>query len=304
MADGVAVAKYIPGVFLRRDPGGPAAPVVFDIPRSGGEYPRRFRSSAPFDAVQRSISMYLEELYADAPDAGATYLFALFPNAFVDANRHETDIDPAMIDGTWPGTLEPTIKSELGIGLIHSMCGIGDIPLQDGKLSVADVRDRIENYFLPYHDELAAQLEMHRQRSGVAFHVSCHSMASIGGKSTVDAGQPRSQFDIGDRHGTTCEPGFVAVVKETLENFGYEVTVNKHYAGAESIRRHARPEAGIHSLQIEMNRSLYMEEDEFLRGEAFDTVRGHLAALEKAICAYARDRTATGGKAPAEAGLS
>ena len=292
MPDAVAVANYIPGVLLRSDPAGPAAPVVFDIPRSGADYPRRFRSSASLDAVQRQISMYLEELYLDAPAAGATYLYALFPNAFIDANRHETDIDPAMIDGEWPGPLNPTVKSELGIGLIHSACGIGEVALQDGKLSVDDVRDRIENYFLPYHDELAAQLAAHRAAHGVAYHVSCHSMASVGGKSTLDAGQPRVQFDIGDRHGTTCEPGFVAVVKETLEGLGYDVHVNKHYAGAESIRRHADPAHGIHSLQIEMNRALYMNEDDFTRGPGFDTVRGHLATLERAICGYARDRAA------------
>ena len=280
--------KYIPGVLRRLDPIRNASPVVFDVPRSGSDYPRRFRSPAPFDAVHRSISMYLEELYDGAPAAGANLLFACFPNAFIDANRHELDINPDLIDGEWPGPLEPTIKSKLGIGLIHAMCGAGDLPLHHGRLSVADVKDRLDNYYWPYHNELAGLLADHREKYGVAYHVSCHSMSAIGSKASVDEGKARSQFDIGDRNGTTCEPGFVDVVKTTLEGFGYEVTVNRHYAGAESIRKHGAPDKGIHSLQIELNRGLYMDEELFTRGDGFQTIRGHLAELAEAVAAYGR----------------
>jgi len=288
----MAESKYIPGVLRRHDPDTDPRPVVFDVPRSGCDYPQRFRSSAPFDAVHRSVSMYLEELYADVPDAGANLLFACFPNAFIDANRHETDIDPDLIDGDWPEALNPTIKSKLGIGLIHSVCGTGNIPLHDGKLSVADVRDRLDSYYWPYHNELTALLAGHRDRHGVAYHVSCHSMAAVGGQATVDAGKPRSQVDIGDRNGTSCEPGFVDMVKRTMEGLGYEVTINQHYAGAESIIKHGDPDNGIHSLQIELNRGLYMVEDHFTRGPGFDGLRAHLAQLAGAITEYAGERAA------------
>ncbi|XWN31507.1 MAG: N-formylglutamate amidohydrolase [Devosia sp.] len=295
MTQEFVVSKHHPGVLWRMDPPGACAPIVFDIPRSGADYPRHFRPSARFDAVHRSISMYLEELYADAPAAGAQLLYATFPNAFIDANRHELDIDADLIDGAWPQALEPTQKSALGIGLIHSVCGTGDVPLYDAKLSVADVKNRIEAYYWPYHNELAGLLKHHRDTHGLAYHISCHSMASIGGQATVDAGTARSQVDIGDRNGATCEPGFVEVVRETMRNLGYEVTHNKHYAGAEAIRKHADPANGIHSLQIELNRALYMDEETFQRGETFDKLREDLASLARAIVAYARARVSETG---------
>lgn len=282
--------KCIPGVFRRHDPVGAASPVVFDMPRSGCDYPQRFRSPAPFDAVHRSVSMYLDDLYALAPDAGANLLFACFPNAFIDANRHELDIDPDLIDGAWPEVLQPTIKSKLGIGLIHSVCGTGDTPLHDGKLSVEDVKDRIDTYYWPFHNELAGMLRGHRERFGLAYQISCHSMASIGGQATVDAGAPRSQVDIGDLNGRSCEPGFVDVVKRKMEDLGYEVTVNRHYAGAEAIRKHSDPGNGIHSLQIELNRGLYMDEDSFRKGPGYGQLRADLGDLAQTVAAYARDR--------------
>lgn len=288
----MAPAKYIPGTLRRHDPEGAPCPVVFDVPRSGCDYPQRFRSPASFDDVHRSVSMYLEELYAGVTDAGANLLFACFPNAFIDANRQETDIDPDLIDGEWPDPLDPTIKSKLGIGLIHSVCGTGNVPLHDGKLTVEDIRDRLESYYWPYHNELSRLLADHRARHGVAYHVSCHSMAAIGGQATVDAGKPRKQVDIGDLNGQSCEPGFVEVVKRKMEELGYEVAVNFHYAGAEAIRKHCDPAGGIHSLQIELNRGLYMDEETFTRNAGFDRLQRDLTTLAGAIAEYARDRAA------------
>ena len=113
---------YLPGVLQQRVPAQNAAPLVFDIPRSGSDYPREFRSPAPFDAVRRSVSMYVEELYANAPDHGATWLYALFPNTYIDANRHELDVDPEWFEGEWSEPLQPSDKSLRGMGLIPRVC--------------------------------------------------------------------------------------------------------------------------------------------------------------------------------------
>lgn len=287
------IGRHVPGVLLRHDPEGSPAPVVFDIPRSGADYPRAFRSPAPFDEVHRSISMYVEELYGGAPAAGAVWLFACFPNAWIDANRGERDIDPALLDGPWPEPLEPTVKSELGIGLIHRVCGSGGVPLHAGKLAVEDVRRRLDDYYRPYHRELGETLAALRDRHGRAFHVSCHSMSSVGGQAAVDRGTPRSEFDIGDGNGRTTDRGFVDCVVDALRGFGYQATVNRHYAGAESIHKHADPEGGIHSLQIEINRGLYMDEDGFVRGPRFAEVRGALDRLAAVVCDYAREHATT-----------
>lgn len=147
----------LPGVFQRRDPAGVAAPVVFDIPRSGAEFPRSFRSTASLADVQRSCSSYVEEVYAEVSDAGATWLYASFPNLFIDANRHELDIDPSTLDGAWPEPLKPSEKSKAGIGLIPTVCA-GSVPLYAGPLSMEDVRARLDGYYWPYHHELGRVL--------------------------------------------------------------------------------------------------------------------------------------------------
>ncbi|WP_431284877.1 N-formylglutamate amidohydrolase [Humitalea sp. 24SJ18S-53] len=278
-----------PGVFMRRDPVANAAPVVFDIPRSGAEYPRSFRTTAPFADVHRSISMYVEEVYGDVPVAGATWLYACFPNVFIDANRHELDIDPDAIEGDWPEALRPSEKTRAGIGLIPMVCA-GTTRLYAGKLAVEDVRSRLDDYYWPYHNELARLLASFRESQGIALHMSCHSMPAIAGAGTADAGQRRSDFDLGDRNGTTCGAEVVDLVGSVLRGFGYNVTNNRHFIGAEAVRKHGDPKNGIHSLQIELNRGLYMDETARTRGPGHAQVKAHLGELAKALVAFAASR--------------
>jgi N-formylglutamate amidohydrolase len=278
-----------PGVFMRRDPEAEAAPVVFDIPRSGAEYPRAFRTAAPLADVQRSISMYVEEAYADVPQAGATWLYACFPNVFIDPNRHELDIDPDAIDGDWPEPLRPGEKTKMGIGLIPMVCA-GTTRLYDGKLPVAEVRARLDDYYRPYHEELGRLLRGFRAARGIALHMSCHSMPAVAAAGQKDAGQRRSDFDLGDRNGTTCGAEVVDLVGSVLRGFGYDVTNNRHFVGAECVRRHGDPAQGIHSLQIEMNRGLYMDEAACTRIARLAEVRAHLTELARRLAAYARSR--------------
>ena len=283
--------SYRPGVLRRVDPLRNPAPLVFDIPRSGRDYPNDFRSPAGFNEVKSSISMYVGELYNQAPEHGASWLFACFPNAYIDANRHERDIDPGLIDGELEAAFEPTEKSKLGVGLIHRFCDLTGAPLQQEPLSVTDLRRRLDGFYWPYHHELAAIIRDMRDQTGVAFHVSCHSMASVARPVSHDAGQPRSDFDIGDGHGMTCDRGFVDTVIQFLAAFGYDVTLNKHFAGAESIHKHSDPANGVHSLQIETRRGLYMNEATYEKRSDFETVRGHLGQLAAHLADYARQNT-------------
>ncbi|MEE8305309.1 MAG: N-formylglutamate amidohydrolase [Candidatus Tectomicrobia bacterium] len=282
---------YKPGVLHRMDPLRNSAPLVFDIPRSGRDYPNDFRSPAGFNEVKSSISMYVEELYNQVPEHGAVWLFACFPNAFIDTNRHERDIDPELIDGKLEEPFEPTEKSKLGVGLIHRFCDLTGAPLQQEPLTVADLRQRLDGFYWPYHHELAAITRDMREQTGVAFHCSCHSMASVARPVSHDAGQLRSDFDIGDGHGRTCDRAFVDTVMNVLSGFGYEVPYNKHFAGAECIHKHSDPANGVQSLQIETRRGLYMNETTYEKGSDFETVRGHLGQLAAHLADYAQQNT-------------
>lgn len=280
---------HIPGVLTRIDPVTEPVPVVFDVPRSGTWYPCEFRTEVSFDDLHRSVSMHLPDLYQGVPQYGAQLLVAHFPNAFIDANRNETDIDPSLLADDWKGALplNPTVKSELGIGLIHSVAGQTGTPLYDYKLTSAEIQSRIDQYFLPYHDELARIIQEGNDRHKVSYHISCHSMASIGGSSTLDKGQPRTDFDIGDLNGQSCEPEFAELVVKTLKSFGFNVTSNFHYAGAEAVRRHSRVSERKHSLQIEINRKLYMNEQDFSKSADFADIQKVLAKLADEIRLYA-----------------
>ena len=138
---------YVLGVLRRREPDGAGAPLVFDIPRSGAEYPRDFRSPASFDDVKSSISMYLEELFHAAPEHGAGWIFACFPNAYIDANPHESDIDPKLLEDAAPGEFQSTKKSELGVGLIYRVTDAGGVPLQHTPISRTDLDRRSNEYY-------------------------------------------------------------------------------------------------------------------------------------------------------------
>jgi N-formylglutamate deformylase len=281
---------YMPGVLQCRTPTEKSAPLVFDIPRSGSDYPREFQSPANFDAVRRSVSMYVEDLYSLAPDAGATWLYALFPNVYIDANRHELDLDPEWVSGDWPEPFQTSDKSIRGMGLIPWVCGKGDVALQEEPISADDLKHRLDNYYWPYHNLLRDILAGFKSRDGIAFHISCHSMSSVGGFAVPDPGRKRSDFDIGTRGGETCEASFSDAVVSFLKDKGYDATLNEHFPGAESVHKHGDPANNIHSLQIEINRSIYMNEDTYRRGERFDTIQKDLGDLAKHMAAFAQEK--------------
>lgn len=286
---------FVPGVLTAVSPTLQPAPVVFDVPRSGTWYPCDFRPDASFRDVHQSVSMYVGDLYRDVVKQGATLLCALFPNTYIDANRHETDVDLDLLADEWTGPvpLAPTVKSKLGIGLIHSMV-TGRRPLYRHKLTSADVQNRIDKYFLPYHSTLAELVAGNHAAFGVSYHISCHSMASIGGTSTLDAGKLRSDFDIGDLNGASCDSEFSDLVQQTLRSHGFNVTANVHYAGAESIRRHSKVADGRYSLQIEINRALYMNEQDFTLLPRSADIQTVVTELAKTIGDYGKHKSRAG----------
>jgi N-formylglutamate amidohydrolase len=266
-----------------------ATPVVFDSPHSGTDYPEDFGSIAPLSVLRRSEDAFVDELFGSAPGHGAPLIAARFPRIYIDPNRDLVDLDPAMLDGPWPDPLTPSRKTELGVGLIwrimppHSR-------LYDRLLSVAEVRGRIERCWKPYHQAVATAIDETHRQFGKVWHVNCHSMPAMGNAASEDGPVARAEFVLGDRDGTTCEPAFTAFVAGQLRDLGYDVKINEPYKGVELVRRYSDPAGGRHSLQLEINRKLYMDEESGEKNGGFDALQADLEKLVAAICQYARER--------------
>ena len=275
--------------FLRHDPAGPPLPLVLDSPHSGTHYPADFEHLPPRSVVRRAEDTHVEALYAAAPDAGATLVEALFPRAYIDPNRHVSDLDPAVVDEPWPGPLNPSRKTELGIGLVWRLAHGGQ-PMYARPLPVAEIERRIALYYEPYHAALSDAIEACHRRFGAVWHLDCHSMPAVGDAMSDDPGRARADFVLGDRDATTCEPEFTRFVAATLSGMGYEVAINDPYKGVEIVRRHGRPAERRHSLQIEVNRRLYMNETTLETTAGFAALRADLARLVEALADYVQAR--------------
>ena len=285
--------KLIPGVLERLDPNplSEPVPVVFDSPHSGNIYPADFNHALPELVIRRTEDAFVDELYSDAPQFGATLLHALFPRCYIDPNRRANDIDENLLTAPWPADAKPGPKVKLGIGLIRSIAV--NEAIYDRQLSVAEVQNRLHAYYYPYHQELANTLTTKHQCFGAVWHINCHSMRSRSGAVSPEGPAKQRNFDfcLGDRDGRSCEPEFTELVAATLRGLGYKVWVNKPYKGVELVSRYSDPSEQRHSLQIEINRSLYMNEYHIERSTDFAEFKVHIGQLVKAICEYAREQS-------------
>jgi N-formylglutamate amidohydrolase len=282
------VGFSIPNVLERYDPAGPQVPVVFDSPHSGSIYPEDFGHCIERIHLRRTEDAFIDELFAAAPGMGATLLCALFPRSYVDPNRSPDDIEPSVLQGKWPYAANPGEKARLGIGLIPTREPGGVV--YDRALSVEEACHRLDAYYWPYHRELEQALDRAQQAAAAVWHVNCHSMPAV---STVVApegpGVARPDFCLGTRDGTTCDSDFVEFVQRSLVEMGYAVTIDDPYKGVELVRRYSDPVHGRHSLQVEINRGLYMDEVNITKNEGFAVLKENIGRLVGAICDYARD---------------
>ena len=280
--------QTIAGVFDLWLPERPVAPVVFDSPHSGADYPADFDTIAPESRLRRAEDMFVDDLFDSAPTAGVAMLAALFPRSYIDPNRALQDIDRRLIDGVWPADLRMSEKSRLGHGLIWRICP-PDTPMYGRKLAVAEVQARIQDYYRPYHRALRYAIERMLDRFGQVYHVNCHSMPAVSSPMMMlsNGARRRADFVLGDRDGTSSSPDFTRLVRETLEGMGYAVAVNDPYKGVELVRAYSDPMAGRHSLQIEISRALYMDEDSFRPSKNYARLKADINSLVAAVCDYA-----------------
>ena len=276
-----------PGLFLRYEPLSTPVPLLVDVSRSGREYPKEFRSPLPFTTVHDNVSMYVEDLWAGAPGVGATLLHCSFPNTWIDVNRSERDMDPALVDGEWPVKLEPTARTLEGLGLIKTKARYGE-PFQERRLTVAEIEERLGRYYRPYHAELSRIAGDLHARFGRLLQISCHCMSAVGAPTHPDAGKPRADFCVSDLKGRTASPSAMALVIDTLKGRGYSVSGNDPYVGNELIRRIGDPARGIDSIQVEINKKLFMDTATFRPTAGLARVKSDLDALLATLAAQYR----------------
>lgn len=262
-------------------------PFVFDSPHSGTVYPEDFDHCCDRYLLQQTADSYVDELFSGAPAAGAPLLAAHFPRCYVDVNRAETDIDLELLPEGWEGEVLPTMRSHLGVGLIHRLCRPNlTTKIYDRRLTAEELRNRIDNYYHPYHDQLGALIDATHAQFGVSWHINCHSMPSTNAVPDSQGKQERPDFVLGNRDDGTCGPDFVRFVQEVLRDMNYSVAVNKPYKGAELVERHSDPGKGRSSLQIEINRRLYMNEDTLQKHGGYYSLKDDLDTLIARLADY------------------
>jgi N-formylglutamate deformylase len=283
----MTAARFAPS-FVVHGPAAPRAPLVLDSPHSGFAFPADFGSRLTEFDLREGEDCFVDELYLPAIERGVGLIAALAPRTYVDLNRHAADIDLALIDGgRWPGEHVPSGKGRLGKALIWRTLDDGR-EIYERKLPVAEVQTRIEAFHRPYHGAVRDRIEATHARFGRSWHINCHSMNAVGGaQAEGGAGRPRADFVLGDRDGTTCDAGFTELVRTFLAGMGYDVRVNDPYKGVELVRAYSDPARGRMSLQLEINKRLYMNEATREKNAGFLPLQRQLATLIDAVLDYA-----------------
>lgn len=270
-------------------PANQTLPAVFASPHSGTDYTPAFRAASRLDeyTLRRSEDSFVDQIFAAAPEIGAPLIKALFPRAYVDPNREPFELDPEMFAEPLPSfvnTHSPRIAA--GLGTIARVVASGE-EIYGDKLTFAEVLDRINRLYRPYHQTLKALIEETRETFGWCLLIDCHSMPSVGGPMDQDPGMARVDFVLGDCYGASCDGTITRHVETVLSAAGYTVTRNIPYSGGYTTVHYGRPSSGIHVLQVEINRSLYMDENSFTRTAGFEELARCMKGLAQSLAGFA-----------------
>ena len=257
--------------------------LVLDSPHSGVVYPPDFLYTCEISTLRRAEDTHVEKLYDFAPALGVHWIEAHFPRSYLDANRNTIELDVSLLDAPWPGPVatDPRILSKvrLGKGLIWRTTDDG-IPIYERRLSVQEVQARIEQCWKPYHAAVAQAIDAAHARYGYSIHVNCHSMPAIASSHATEfPGEVHADFVVGDRDGSTASTALSSLVCAHLSALGYNVAYNHPYKGVELVRRYGNPAGQRHSIQLEINRKLYMNEETLAPTPGFDALKAHLRSL-------------------------
>jgi len=254
--------------------GAAATPLVFACPHSGRLYPDPMMAASRLDAaaIRASEDAWVDRLIAEAPAFGARMITMRLARVFLDANREPWELDPAMFEDDVPAYARGrSARVAAGLGAIARVVRDGE-EIYARKLRFAEARLRVEAVHIPYHAALSALVREAREAHGVAILIDWHSMPAA-------AAQGCGDIILGDRFGGACAPAICALVEQSLKGMGYTVTRNSPYAGGYTTEHYGRPAQGVHALQIEVNRAIYMDETSFELTPGFDRLRADLERL-------------------------
>src|ERR1700686_965809 len=264
------------------------APTIVRSPPSGSVYPDEFLNASRIDlpALRRSEDSFMDELIGGLSGRGFPTVRANFPPHYDDVNREPYELDPRMFSGRLPSFANTrSMRVAGGLGTIPRVGGDGQEIYRE-RLSVDDALARIEALYKPYHRALRRRMNKAHQAFGTVVVVDCHSMPSIG----VSRDEPRRpDVVIGDRYGTSCAPLLADMVEETMGRLGYSIGRNKPYAGRFIPEHYGNPASGLHTIQLELNRAIYMDERRRERGPRFAQVTADFGRLADALATVPLD---------------
>jgi N-formylglutamate amidohydrolase len=264
------------------------APIIFNSPHSGSAYPNDFLHASRIDlpTLRRSEDSFMDELIADLSGSGFAVVRVHFPRSYVDVNREPYELDPRMFTGRLPSFANTrSMRVAGGLGTIPRVVGDGQ-EIYWERLAVDDALSRIETLYKPYHRAFRRLISRVHQAFGTVVVVDCHSMPSIG----VSRDEPRRpDVVIGDRYGTSCAPLLPDMVEKTMGRLGYSVGRNKPYAGGFITEHYGNPASGLHAVQLELNRAIYMDERRREKGPRFAQVAADFKLLAEALATVPLD---------------
>lgn len=258
--------------------------VIFNSPHSGRVYPRSLLSASRLDlaTLRRSEDFFVDELLAGVVQRGHPVMRAHFPRCYVDVNREPYELDPRMFEGRLPSFANTrSMRVAGGLGTVARVVGDAQ-EIYDRRLPVDDALRRIETLYKPYHRALRRLFTRVHRDFGAAVLIDCHSMPSTAGAKDE---RPRADVVLGDRYGTSCAGVVSDVIDAALRTLGYSVSRNKPYAGGFITEHYGNPAAGLHAIQIELNRSLYMDEKRYLPSATFARVAHDLETMADRLAA-------------------
>ena len=255
----VAAQKTSDLAYLLHRPAALSTSVVFASPHSGRKYPASFLDRTVLDEneVRSSEDAFVDDLFASVPTQGAPLLLAQSPRAYLDLNRGPDELDPAVIDGVRRQAHNPRVAS--GLGVIPRVVSNGRA-IYSGKLTLAEAHERISNLWRPYHDTLQTLMDEAHSAFGEAILIDCHSMPHEALESVGPAGGARPDVVLGDRFGAAAASSVVEQIEAAFASAGFKVARNMPFAGAYVCQTYGRPSRRHHAVQVEIDRSLYMDE--------------------------------------------